>query len=87
MAGHGGLPAALINFAEVIHLDLAPRGVDVFLIKPGFVATPLAAHNDFRMPALQMPAQAMLGWEFHFGSSTSRCAGGTTWVKLRSHVG
>ncbi len=67
VAGYGGLPkatvygpskAALINFAEVLHLDLAPRGIDVFLIDPGFVATPLTAHNDFTMPALQTPAQA-----------------------------
>ena len=67
VAGYGGLPkatvygpskAALINFAEVLHLDLAPRGIDVFLINPGFVATPLTAQNDFAMPALQTPAQA-----------------------------
>ncbi|WP_345792961.1 SDR family NAD(P)-dependent oxidoreductase [Thauera sp. JM12B12] len=67
VAGYGGLPkaavygpskAALINFAEVLYLDLAPRGVDVFLIDPGFVATPLTAQNDFTMPALQTPEQA-----------------------------
>ncbi len=67
VAGYGGLPkatvygpskAALINFAEVLHLDLAPRGIDVFLINPGFVATPLTAQNDFAMPALQTPVQA-----------------------------
>lgn len=67
VAGYGGLPkaavygpskAALINFAETLYLDLAPRGIDVFLINPGFVATPLTAHNDFAMPALQTPAQA-----------------------------
>lgn len=61
VAGYAGLPkaaiygptkAALINFAEVLYLDLAPRGIDVFLIDPGFVATPLTAQNDFRMPAL-----------------------------------
>lgn len=61
VAGYGGLPmaaaygpskAALINLAEVLHIDLAPRGLGVFLICPGFVATPLTARNDFRMPAL-----------------------------------
>ena len=67
VAGYGGLPkalvygpskAALINFAEVLHLDLSPRGIGVFLIDPGFVATPLTAQNDFAMPALQTPVQA-----------------------------
>lgn len=61
VAGYRGLPkalaygpskAALINFAETLYLDLAPKGVSVFLINPGFVATPLTAGNDFKMPAL-----------------------------------
>jgi NAD(P)-dependent dehydrogenase (short-subunit alcohol dehydrogenase family) len=56
VAGYRGLPkaaaygptkAALINFAETLYLDLAPRGVSVFLINPGFVATPMTAANDF----------------------------------------
>lgn len=67
VAGYGGLPraavygptkAALINFAETLYLDLAPRGVDVFLVNPGFVETPLTAANDFRMPALIPAAEA-----------------------------
>lgn len=61
VAGFGGLPsglvygaskAALINFAETLYLDLAPRGVAVHLINPGFVKTPLTDLNDFKMPAL-----------------------------------
>ena len=84
VAGYGGLPkatlygpskAALVNFAETLYLDLAPAGVSVFLVSPGFVATPLTAQNDFTMPALMTPeaaAEAMLAgfargdFEIHF---------------------
>jgi len=61
VAGYGGLPsglvygatkAALINFAETLYLDLAPKGVAVHLINPGFVKTPLTDLNDFKMQAL-----------------------------------
>jgi NAD(P)-dependent dehydrogenase (short-subunit alcohol dehydrogenase family) len=67
VAGYRGLPkalaygpgkAALIHFAECLHLDLAPRGIGVWLINPGFVATRLTAKNDFAMPALLAPEQA-----------------------------
>lgn len=57
-AGYGPTKAALINFAETLYLDLAPRGLSVFLINPGFVATPMTAANDFEMPALISPQQA-----------------------------
>ena len=61
VAGYGGLPtgliygatkAALINLAETLYLDLKPRGLDVYLINPGFVKTPLTDRNKFDMPAL-----------------------------------
>lgn len=61
VAGLGGLPqaliygptkAALINLCESLYLDLHARGIAVYLINPGFVATPLTAKNDFTMPAL-----------------------------------
>ena len=61
VAGYGGLPsslvygatkAALINFAETLYLDLAPRGIGVYLVNPGFVKTPLTDRNEFKMPAL-----------------------------------
>ena len=67
VAGYRGLPkalvygptkAALINFAETLWLDLAPRGIGVRLINPGFVATQLTAQNDFAMPALLTPDDA-----------------------------
>jgi len=61
IAGLSGLPqaliygptkAALINLCESLYLDLHARGIGVYLINPGFVATPLTAKNDFAMPAL-----------------------------------
>ncbi len=67
VAGYRGLPralcygpgkAALIHFAECLHLDLAPRGIGVWVINPGFVATRLTARNDFAMPALLAPESA-----------------------------
>ncbi|MYM81027.1 SDR family NAD(P)-dependent oxidoreductase [Duganella sp. FT50W] len=67
VAGYFGLPnasvygpskAALINLAELLYVDLRPRGISVHLINPGFVQTPLTAKNEFSMPALQTPQAA-----------------------------
>jgi NAD(P)-dependent dehydrogenase (short-subunit alcohol dehydrogenase family) len=67
VAGYGGLPkalvygptkAALINLTESLYLDLHPKGIAVYQINPGFVATPLTANNDFTMPALMTAAGA-----------------------------
>ena len=67
VAGYRGLPkalcygpgkAALIHFAECLHLELAPKGIGVWVVNPGFVATRLTAQNDFAMPALLQPEEA-----------------------------
>ncbi len=98
VAGYRGLPqslaygptkAALINLAETMYLDLAPLGMGVSLINPGFVETPLTAQNEFKMPALITPEQAadeiLLGWrrgdfEIHFPRRF------TMWLKALRHL-
>jgi NAD(P)-dependent dehydrogenase (short-subunit alcohol dehydrogenase family) len=94
VAGFRGLPkslaygptkAALTNLAETLYLDLRPLGLGVSVVHPGFVQTPLTAHNDFTMPALITPdqaAQAMIdGWgsgafDIHYPKRFTR------WMKL-----
>jgi NAD(P)-dependent dehydrogenase (short-subunit alcohol dehydrogenase family) len=67
VAGYAGLPkalayspskAALIRYAECLHMDFAPHGIGVWAINPGFVATRLTAQNDFKMPAIISAEQA-----------------------------
>ncbi len=61
IAGFRGLPkfsaysaskAALIAFLEGARVDLRSRGVDVTIVSPGYVATPMTAPNRFKMPFL-----------------------------------
>jgi NAD(P)-dependent dehydrogenase (short-subunit alcohol dehydrogenase family) len=49
---YGATKAALIHLAEGLYLDLAPEGLGVSVVNPGFVRTPATAGNEFRMPAL-----------------------------------
>lgn len=67
IAGYSGLPmaqpygatkAALINYAETLRLETADKGVDVKLINPGFVETPMTDKNDFHMPMKISPQAA-----------------------------
>lgn len=98
VAGYRGLPkslaygpgkAALIHFAECLYLDLAPRGIGVWLVNPGFVATRLTAQNDFAMPALltaesaakaTVDALASGKFEIHYPKRFTRV------LKLLSHL-
>lgn len=60
---YGATKAALQNLTETLYLELAPKGVSVYLISPGFVKTPMTQGNDFEMPGLMTPqaaAQAIL---------------------------
>lgn len=55
---YGATKAALQNLTETLYFELAPKGVSVYLINPGFVKTPMTAANDFHMPSLITPEQA-----------------------------
>lgn len=83
VAGYIGLPggqpysatkAAIINLAESLHAE-CKNAIDIKLISPGFVRTPLTYKNDFDMPMIITPEQAAKeiangllsrGFEIHF---------------------
>ncbi len=61
VAGYRGLPkgqpysatkAALINFTESLRVEEQDHGLDIRLISPGFVKTPLTDKNSFDMPMI-----------------------------------
>ncbi len=49
---YGASKAAMEYFMHSLRVDLAPEGIDVTLVRPGFVKTPLTDRNDFDMPFL-----------------------------------
>lgn len=67
VAGYRGLPngqpysatkAAVINLVESLRAEEQKNGIDVRLISPGFVETPMTDKNDFDMPMAIKPEQA-----------------------------
>ena len=64
VAGFRGIPgsgaysaskAAAIAYLESLRVELAPSGVAVVTVCPGYVATPMTARNPYRMPFLLAP--------------------------------
>ena len=49
---YGATKAFLISMCDSLRADVAPDGVEVTVIAPGFVRTPLTSQNEFRMPFL-----------------------------------
>lgn len=47
---YGASKAALRYFVECLKMDIQHKGIDVRIISPGFVQTPLTDKNDFNMP-------------------------------------
>jgi len=67
IAGYCGLPqaqpygatkAGIINLAESLRAEAAGTQVDIRLINPGFVTTPMTGKNTFAMPMIISPPQA-----------------------------
>lgn len=72
---YGASKAATTHFLEAMKIDLAPQHIDVSVIAPGFVKTPLTDKNDFPMPmrisADEAAEEIIHGlrrrhWEIHF---------------------
>ncbi len=67
VAGIRGLPgaeaysaskAAAIAYLESLRLEMAPKGIKVVTIAPGYIATPMTAINPYPMPFLLPAAEA-----------------------------
>ncbi len=54
-SGYGPSKAALTNFAESIYFDFKKYNVNVSVVSPGFIKTPLTDKNEFSMPFLKSP--------------------------------
>ena len=55
---YGASKAALGYLARTLRLDLAPQGIEVVSVFPGFVKTPLTDKNTFDMPMIVSTEEA-----------------------------
>ena len=93
-AAYGPTKAALISLAESMTFDLAPRGIDVKVICPGFVETESTAVNDYEMPGLisaERAAREILAglktdqFMIHFPKHFTRKMGMLRWLPDRTY--
>ncbi len=84
-AAYGSSKAALINLAESLQPECKAAGIDIRLINPGFVKSPLTDKNTFEMPFIIEAEEAASriikgldgkGFEIHFPKRF------TLWLKL-----
>ena len=61
VAGIRGLPGSeaycAITYCESLRVEMQKYGVKVVTISPGFVRTPLTAHNPYKMPFIMEPEE------------------------------
>ena len=55
---YGSSKAAMNYLFDSLRLDLHSENIDVTVVNPGFVKTPMTSQNDFPMPFLMQPEQA-----------------------------
>ncbi len=55
---YGASKAGLGYLADSLYIDLHPHNIDVSLVLPGFIKTPLTDKNDFEMPFLMTSDEA-----------------------------
>ena len=55
---YGSSKAALRHFLQALRVDLYSSGIDVCIVYPGFVDTPLTQKNDFPMPFIMSAEEA-----------------------------
>jgi NADP-dependent 3-hydroxy acid dehydrogenase YdfG len=57
-AAYGSSKAAAIHLCEALRFDCDQIGINLQLVNPGFIETPLTAKNDFPMPFLMAMDEA-----------------------------
>lgn len=79
---YGASKAAMQYFMDSLRIDLVDENIDVTVINPGFIKTPLTDRNDFPMPFLMSSEQAAMRmvkaiverkWQYDFPKRLKWC--------------